>query len=202
RLKRNRTLFDKKVITSEELDDLETIATRAREVFNERRAAYELAVAGPRIEQKRQAEARVRMQEATVRKLQDQRTKHTMISRFAGYVVAEHTEVGAWVNRGDPVAEVAALDRVDILVNVLESHVVHLELGEMARVTIPALGDEYPEFLGKVVHIVPQADPRSRTFPVKVQVENKFKQGLPVIKAGMLARAFLPTGPKHTTLLL
>lgn len=196
---RGQNLSRQQVISEEELDDLQTIWVRAMEVYNERVAAYALAKAGPRVEQIRQAEARVTMQEAVVKKLEDQHRKHTMISRFAGYVVAEHTEVGAWVNRGDIVAEVVALDRIDVLVNVLESHIPHVHMGAVVRVNIPALERE---FEGKVVHIVPQADMRTRTFPVKVQVENEFEDDRPIIKAGMLARAYLPTGPKQSALLV
>jgi multidrug efflux pump subunit AcrA (membrane-fusion protein) len=60
-----------------------------------------------------------------------------------------------------------------------------------------------PHFPGVISAVVPQADPRSRTFPVRVQVKNqneKISDGRssPVIKAGMLAQVWLPTGPQQT----
>ena len=78
------------------------------------------------------------MQQATVDRLKDQLEKHTIISRFAGYVTAEHTEVGQWVKQGDPVAEVAALDEVEVVAQVVEQYVPHIRVGMTVSVEIPA----------------------------------------------------------------
>ncbi len=50
--------------------------------------------------------------------------------------------------------------------------------------------------------IVPQADVRARTFPVKVRVHNEITSAGPLIKSGMLARVSLPTGAKQNALLV
>ncbi|MFG0333774.1 MAG: efflux RND transporter periplasmic adaptor subunit, partial [Maioricimonas sp. JB049] len=126
--------------------------------------------------------------------------KHTMIARFNGYVVSEHTEVGAWVNSGDPVAEIVALDRVDVLAHVLETHVPHIRPGIESRVEVPALPDRL--FVGKVAIVIPEGDQRSRTFPVKVRLENEIIDEQPLLKAGMLARVTLPTGARKKSLLV
>ncbi len=223
-------------VTEDDLDGAQSRLDEARALLTERTAAQRLIILGPRAEKILQAQAKVAMQQAVLDRLLDQKTKHTIISRFDGYVVAEHTEVGAWVNRGGPVAEIVGLDRVEIQTQVLESYIPYLEQGMQVEVRIPALPDEFvakvrplrrstthleqeangtvgdpglavpsqgtPEsvvirqpFVGEVVHIVPAADERSRTFPVKVRVSNVFTGMTPVIKAGMLARVTLPTGP-------
>ena len=81
-------------------------ASRRSKPIWKRKRLTSLAVAGPRKEQIAQAHAQVAIQDATVERLKDQLTKHTIISRFDGYVTAEHTEVGQWVKQGDPVADV------------------------------------------------------------------------------------------------
>jgi len=179
-------------VTEDELEEARATAIEAREIFLEMKAAYELAVAGPRPEVIMQARAQVEFQEAVVDRLTDRIKKHTIISRFAGYVVKEHTEMGQWVNRGDPVAEVAALDEVDIVVQVVEHSVPYIRIGDDVRVEIPALPDHV--FIGKVQAVVPQADQRSRTFPVKIRVANEVSPAGPLIQAGMYARAALPIG--------
>ncbi len=200
RKSRAQTLYARNSISEDELLQSISVWTSAQETYNERKAGHDLTVAGPRKEKVAQAEAMTRMQEAVVEKLSDQIKKHTIISRFAGYVSAEHTEEGQWVNRGDLVAEVVALDRVEVVVNVLESHVPHLQIGgAVEKVEVPALGRS---FRGEIASINPQGDPRSRTFPVKVRVDNEIVDGQPVIKSGMLARAYLPTGPQHDGLLV
>jgi multidrug efflux pump subunit AcrA (membrane-fusion protein) len=56
---------------------------------------------------------------------------------------------------------------------------------------------------GRVAAVVPQADVRSRTFPVKVRVENKISESSePLLKAGMFARVTLATGAKTRAILV
>ena len=52
----------------------------------------------------------------------------------------------------------------------------------------PALGDKTR--VGHIVHIVPQADKRARTFPVYVKIDNKDE----AIKSGMFAEATFEMG--------
>ena len=186
--------------SEEELERAVSEGLAAEQSFQEAKATWELVVEGPRKEKIAQARAQVAMQQVIVGQLKDQLAKHTVISRFDGYVTAEHTEVGAWLKKGDPVAEVAALDEVEISVQVVEQHVAHLHLGTEVRVEVPALPDRV--FTGTIARIVPQADVRARTFPVKVRVKNEITQGVPLLKSGMYCRVFLPTGPKQKALLV
>ncbi|QDU39369.1 Cation efflux system protein CusB precursor [Maioricimonas rarisocia] len=186
--------------TQDQLDEAIAGRDNAQATLDERTAAFELAGAGPRKEQIAQARARVAMQSALVQNLESKIVKHTMIARFNGYVVSEHTEVGAWVNSGDPVAEIVALDRVDVLAHVLETHVPHIRPGIESRVEVPALPDRF--FVGKVAIVIPEGDQRSRTFPVKVRLENEIIDDHPLLKAGMLARVTLPTGARKKSLLV
>jgi RND family efflux transporter MFP subunit len=189
-----------RAISEEELDEAIASGIEAEQALLEAKAAYELAVAGPRKEQIAQARAQVAMQETTVDRLKDQLTKHTIVSRFDGYLTAEHTEVGQWVKQGDPVAEVAALDEVEVTAYVVEQHVPHIRVGMSVMVEVPAVKDRI--FSGEVVAIVPQADVQARTFPVKVRVKNETTDGEPLLKSGMYARVMLPTGAKRSALLV
>lgn len=200
RLKRLESLYARKAVNDDDIQSVVSESIRAEEMFSEAEAAYKLAVEGPRKEQIAQARARVAVQQALVDKLESQVVKHTIISPFDGYVVAEHTEVGQWVNSGELVAEVIALDYVDVRVQVLENHVPHVRLKTEVRVEIPAIPEKV--FIGEVVLIVPQADVRARTFPVKVRIKNEINDDGPLLKSGMLARAVLPTGPKQMALMV
>lgn len=161
--------------------------------------SLKLAVAGPRVEQIAQAKAAVAAQQALVDQLEDKIRKYTVITRFAGYITAEHTEVGEWIQVGDPVAEIAALDQVDVVAQVVEDHVSFIDRGASVRVELPSLPTAI--FTGEVHRIVPKANLRSRTFPVKIRVDNEFVDGVPQIKSGMYARAILPTGDLRKALL-
>lgn len=197
---RAQQLHESGTITRSQLDAAESANKVAFETHEERQAALKLLNDGARQEVRDQATARIEMQKAVVERLADQISKYTVKSRFAGYVVTEHTEIGAWVKRGDPVAEVVALDLVDVEAHVLDQQVVHVRIGMPVRVEVPALNN--PALPGRVEHIVPQADVRTRTFPVHVRVENVINDDGPMLKAGMLARVFLPTGPTEKALLI
>jgi len=201
RADRSQKLYDaSRAISEEELDEAISSGTEAQQAYLEARAAYDLAVTGPRKEQIAQARAQVAMQQATVEQLKDQLTKHTIVSRFDGYVTAEHTEVGQWVKQGDPVADVVALDEVEVVAYVVEQHVPYVRVGMQVNVEIPAIPGQ--RFAGVVSEVVPQADVQARTFPVKVRVANQFTDGVPLLKAGMYARVSLPTGKKQMATLV
>jgi len=189
------------IATQQDLDEAELQVDLAEAARDERTAAANYAKTTKEF-RVNQAVERVKMQEAIVEKLLDQKRKHTIITRFDGYVTAEYTEEGAWVNRGDPVAEVAALDVVDVVANVLESQISYIKKGDPIRVEIPALPFSDRVVMGYIEAIVPQADVRARTFPVLIRVQNKIREEDedPLIKAGMLARAMLPTGPETKAL--
>ncbi|MFH5804368.1 efflux RND transporter periplasmic adaptor subunit [Alienimonas sp. DA493] len=201
RRKRVEMLYDRSsAMTRDDVDEAAAAQIEAEQAYQEALAALELAEAGPRPERIAQAQARVALQEATVEKLKDQIKKYRIQSRFAGYVIEEHTEEGEWVNSGDPVAAVAALDEVEVEAFVLEEYVPHIRPGISARVEVPSLPNR--AFLGTVSSVVPQGDSRTRTFPVRVKVENVISEDGPIMKAGMLARVTLPTGAETDALLV
>jgi RND family efflux transporter MFP subunit len=187
-------------MTQEERDEMVALAVEAEQAYLDAKAAYELAVLGPRKEQIAQAAAQVAVQQATVNQLKDQLEKHTVVAQFAGYVTAESTEVGQWLKQGDPVAEVAALDEVEIVAQVVEQYIPHVRVGMAVSVEIPAIGRE--PLTGVVSAVVPQADVQARTFPVKVRVKNELTDDGPLVKSGMYARVMLPTGEKQLATLV
>lgn len=200
RLKRTRALFARKAATEDELQDRTSAAQAAEHNYLAKKAAWELAVAGPRKEKIEQARAQARAQQEEVRRLKDEIDLHTIRAPFGGYVTQEQTEVGQWLAKGEPVVELIEVDQVDVVVSVLEKYIPHVQLGAEVRAEIEALPQRM--FTGRVAVIVPQADVRSRSFPVKVRLENR-RQGAGVtLKPGMLARVTLPVGSKTTGLLV
>ncbi|TWT43135.1 efflux RND transporter periplasmic adaptor subunit [Botrimarina hoheduenensis] len=189
-----------RAITEDEYEEAIANAAEATEMHLEAKAAHALAVAGSRKEVIAQARAEVAMQQAVVDRLRDQIQKHTIITRFAGYVVSEHTEVGQWVNRGDPVAEVVALDEVEVVAQVVEQSVPFILPGSIITIEIPAIPGR--TFRGKVMVSIPQADSRSRTFPVKVLVKNEITPAGPLLKPGMYARLTLPIASQQNAMLV
>lgn len=201
RLRRYQQLAEQgQTITQEQLDQARSAAIEAEQQWLAEQQAYKMLRDGPRAEKVAQAQARRDAQHELVQQLKDQLRKHTMVAPFDGYVVAEKTEVGEWVTRGQVVAEIVYLDEVEIEAFVLDSQIDAVRVGQPVRVEIAAL--KQPLFLGTLAHISPQGDVKSRTFPVRVRVTNLIREDGPAIKAGMIARVTLPVGQPHEALLV
>lgn len=192
RLNRLRRLAERGTSTADELLDGETEYRRVEAELRSGRAAMALAEAGPRKEQIAQAAAAVAAQEADVERIDDQLAKHTIRSPFSGWVVERFTEEGQWLARGGLVARIVELDTVEIDVRVPELSIGSLSTGQDVRLEFDAAPNE--TWIGRVEHVVPQADLLSRSFPVKVRLANRVVDGQPLLRGGMLARAWLPVG--------
>ena len=192
RVARLARLAERGTSTVDELQDAQTEQQQIEAQLRGSRAALALAEAGPRKEQVAQAAAAVAVQEAAIERIDDQLGKHTIRAPFDGWVIERFTEKGQWLARGGLVARIAQLDRVDVEVQVPEMSVAKLRREAEVRLEFDAAPQQ--TWIGRVARIVPQADLRSRSFPVLVTVENRVVDGDPVLRGGMLARAWLPVG--------
>lgn len=201
RLERTKGLVERNATTKEHIDEDASVSETAMATYLAAKAAHELVVAGPRQERIAQAVARADAAKEEVNRLQDMLEKHTIKAPFAGFVVAEHTEVGQWIESGKLVAEVIEVDPIEIRVSVQESYVSHLVKGMSAHVELDALPGE--KFVGKITAIVPKADEKSRTFPVKVTLPNPAQDdGTPLLKPGMGAKVDLRVDQKELAMLV
>lgn len=122
--------------------------------------------------------------------------RSTIRAPYAGVVVRELTDLGQWVSRGSPVAEIVALDRLEVRVDVPERYFAGLRPGTVAQVTFESLPGV--EIEGEVIAVIPRADPQARTFPVKLRIRNEGGR----IGVGMLARVGLPLGDSYRATLV
>ena len=200
KLRRFSSLLDRKAVSREEFDETSSAAAAAEHAFREAEAAYRLTKEGPRKEKIAQMEARVRVQEEAVNRIVDRIEKFKVQAYFDGYVTKELTEVGYWIKSGEPVVEMMALDEIEMRAMVLEDYIAHVHKGAEVRVQLGALPDR--TFIGHVQSIIPQADVKSRGFPVLVRVKNPFENGEHVIKSGMFGKMTLPIGAAHSGLMV
>lgn len=147
-----------------------------------------LLEAGPRPEEIAQAEAEYQRAQAVIERVEDELVRMRIVAPLTGFLVRKRVEVGAWVGPGAPIADLISLEPVYVVGPVNEREIGQLRLGGPARVTL----DAYPgrTFRGEVAQIVPQADPQSRAFPVKVRIANPEA----LLKSGMFARVSLELG--------
>ncbi len=139
-------------------------------------------------------EARVLRLQAMIEHNQDAIAKKIIRAPFAGFVVKEHTQIGEWVDKGGLIVTLADLSSIEVVVDAPERYVPLLELGGKTQVKVDALNPE--EFTGKIAAIIPVGDPASRSFPIKVSVDNPDLR----IRGGMLCRVSLAVGKPKSVL--
>ena len=199
RLDRSESLSIDHVLSEDQLDEILSASTAALKIFEERTLGWELADATSPIDINR-AEARLKVQQEKISRIEDDLAEHTIRAPFDGRVTEEHSEVGQWVSMGDPIVEVVEVNKrneIEIQIPVLETYISHLRVRssedqpgtKTTRVEVQALPRE--QFQGDVVAIVPKADLNARTFPVNVRLKNRLGPNGMLLKPGMLARVTL-----------
>ena len=179
-----------------EVDDAREQANAAKFALMATEALLKRVKEGPRKETIAQAQAQVELQRQRLNQIKDRLEKCTIIAPFDGFISAEFAEVGDWINRGDPIAQVIQLDEVEIHAPITAEAVVNLRKGDVIRVEFPELPNEI--FTGEIASIVPVAAARARTFPVHIRLKNKIEDDRPLLLAGMLARVDVPVGERKT----
>ena len=187
-------------ISADELDNIQSNLLNAIQANREAEAAMKLVKDGPRAELIAQAQARVDVQQEAVNLLDDRIKKYTVRTPFAGFVVTEHTEAGAWLQQGDDVAEVIAIDPIEVEVFVPQDYIQFIQLGAKVNLVVGASGRK---LTASVKRIIPQADRRTRTFPVILQMANrKDDRGEYRLRPGMTVQAELSSGTERQAVLV
>ena len=130
--------------------------------------------------------------QAELERLMVERSKKEIRAPFAGVVQDRQVDPGEWLSPGTTVLTLARDDSVDAVVEVPGGTLRYLSSGMSLEVLV---ADR--RMTGKVSAIVPRGDVATRTFPVKVRVENQ--AGL---IEGMEARVRVPTAARSRYLLV
>lgn len=154
------------------------------------------------------ASQNIARQQAEVDRVLDMQSKYTVVAPFDGYVTRKMVERGNWVTRGTPLVELVQLDPIELRVNVPQDYAVRLQQSFdaatekdplLAEITVDSI--ENP-LNGQVVRIVPDADPRTRSLPVIIRIDNPaIGDGGHLLKPGLLARAVLEIGKGESVMM-
>lgn len=103
---------------------------------------------------------------------------------YAGYISRKPVEVGQNVAPGEMIAELMHIDRVKVKISVPENEIDMIQKGEVMMVCCDAVGGQ--SFYGRVVEKGVEADPLSRTYDVKIMLDNPQHRLLP----GMICQVY------------
>lgn len=164
-----------------------------------------------------QVAAQVHNQREAIRLLEDRRNKYTVRAPFEGVVAQRVAEVGQWITTGADVAQVVQMNPMDVVIMVPQGMLGEFQYSLRAARTAmgaEAVGgpgtsesavelrlpatlaiDGQPEpLVGHVQALVPSADLLSRSFPVKIRVQNPLTDLGYQLNPGMLVKVQITVG--------
>ncbi|MEW5725116.1 MAG: efflux RND transporter periplasmic adaptor subunit [Thermodesulfobacteriota bacterium] len=166
------------------LESAEADLDLARKQFARRQELYDRQIISQ--EELDQSRTTLLVKEGLVRQAQALYEDGFVRSPVDGVVNFVHVDPGEFVGQGAPIMDVVNVDRLEIEVNVPELDVRYFQVGRPALVRVDALPDLAAG--GETTFVAFKADPLTKTFRVKVMMDNA--EGL--VRPGMIARvAFL-----------
>ncbi len=205
---RHRRLFQESGVSEREMQEAESTFRSQSEMLISANATLQKLTSTKQLRLD-QADAEVNNQKAEIRRLLETRENYTIRAPFEGYVVSKMTELGQWLAPGQAVAEIVQLDPIELVVNVPQSFVQSVQKMQdqaaetQQRYPVQVSIDSIDQlFDGELTQIVPQADLRSRAFPVKIRLSNPRIAERHLIKAGMLGRASFSVGDEADILMV
>ena len=174
-LKRYQTLYDKKSVSPQEFDEI-----KAR--YQAAQARRDMATAG-------QAQAKAALQQARTALAYTR-----IVAPFDGVVTEKKLDVGAMASPGLSLFTVEDQHRYRLEATVNESDLRFVHIGEAVSVFIDSLGDR--RIQGKVMEIVPAADPASRSFLIKIELPSDSS-----LRSGLFGRAQFARGQRSALLI-
>ena len=172
---RYQTLYDRKSVSPQEFDEI--------------KARYQAAKARREMVRAGQAQAEAALQQARTGL-----SYARIVAPFDGLVTEKKADVGTLASPGMPLFTLEDLRRYRLEASVNETDLRYVRQGQQIPVSIDAAGDRV--FQGKVIEIVPAADPASRTFLVKVELPSD-----PALRSGLFGRAQFARGERMALLI-
>ncbi len=145
-----------------------------------------------------QAEAELAVAEAELALLREQLEDLIIQAPFSGRVAERLARVGEWLNAGDPVVELVALEPIDAWIDLPQQFIAELARDDLAQrrrlqIRIDATGEIIE---GPLIAALPLVDPLSRMASIRVRVQNERA----LLRPGMSVIGLIPLGQKEPML--
>ena len=174
--------------------DAETELKRIREVYAKKLVAK--AVLDKTNAAFRAAAARLQQAEARLKDAREQFDKTIVKAPYSGIVTKRHVELGETPGAGQPLMTGLSLDKLRVVAEVPQRFIAVLRDGCCpARVLLP--GDAQQSVEGKKLTIFPIADEQSRSFRIRVDLDD----GQHGLYPGMFVRLMLDVAEQHRLLI-
>lgn len=159
-------------VASAEAVLVESQATESRQTQLLEKAVTTKSNFDAAVKNRRSAEAKLDSAKAALELAKDQLKYTELRADFDGIITAIGVEPGQVVNSGQMVVRLAKPDEVDAVFNVAEAAFRDRQPGERLAVIVNLLSSPNISAEGIVREVSPVADPATRTYQVKVSLEN------------------------------
>lgn len=181
-MNRTKTLFEKNAASKRDFDMVKASYDQAEAVMQQA------------IQQKKAATANYGAAEQSIKQSEAGLGYATIVSPIDGIVAERFSDPGDLGNPASMILRLFDPDSLMLEVPVRESLVSEITIGSTVNYDVPALAKSYA---GTVKEIVPSVDPRTRTFLIKIGVENS--QGL---MTGMFGTLRVPLKSERKIILI
>lgn len=184
-LARYQALLDRKSVSPQEFDEVRAKHQVAEAEVDRAQKMLEMLAA-----KKKQAQAQVDQASADVSAARVLAGHSRVVSPLTGIIAAKHVEPGAMATPGTPLLTVEDDSSYRLEAAVEESQIGRVKLNDAVGVRIDSIASE--EVPGKVVEILPAADPGSRTYLVKIALPRR-----PLLRTGLYGTARFSRGTRR-----
>ncbi|WP_165000412.1 efflux RND transporter periplasmic adaptor subunit [Anaerophilus nitritogenes] len=178
---RMKNLYEEGAISTAQLDEIQTKYIAAKNTYQEA------------LDAKVYTKIELEQAKAAKDKAQSDLSDTTLRSPIDGIVLKKISEVGETVAQGYPVMVLGNLNQVEIEIGVADASINKIQKGQKAKVYVYGVEKE---FEGVVSEVGALADEKTRTFPVKITIDNKDHQ----LKPGMMGKVRIPLDKKKAVL--
>ena len=193
---RLKNLKERDFISQQRLDEAMLQVTLSEADYRSAKDKLTLLRKGARQEDRDALLAQIRQAEAALRLSQIHLKNTTIRASIGGIISKRFLDQGSFVSTTTPIVRIVAMDRVKVIVQVVENELAQLRCGAKAEIYVDAYQKQV--FRGGVSCISPTVDPESRMADIEIQVDNKDHR----LKPGMFARVNLLVQRRNGVLLL
>jgi len=108
----------------------------------------------------------------------------TVTAPYTGFITGKYREKGEYVRRGEVVVEIMDLATLEAEVDLPEPYFESVSMGSPVKIEV---GSVETQVEGRIIAVNPKIDPQTRTFLIKVRVENRQER----LKAGLFCSGLL-----------
>lgn len=108
---------------------------------------------------------------ATLQGLEERLARTVVRAPFAGILDERHVDVGTMVGPGKTVGRLVDLDLIKVFAGVPERYATDVHVGARAQLVFEAVRTEV--YTAPIRYVGASIDPRSRTFPIEIEVPNQ-----------------------------